>query len=172
MTTHEFLDRIGRHPELPLRWRAADATVPGGYHLTEVKAIRVHAMDCGGGAAHWNETVLQILPPAADRGEASMTVAKFLEIYRRVADAVPVAADGHLRVEYGEVGRPAIGYLVDAVEVDAEGVRVRLVPPTVACKGADPTARDVPVLRDAPTDATSDAGCCGTPVAVAGGGCC
>lgn len=176
MTTHEFLDRIGSRPELPLRWWTADGPVRGGYHVTEIKATRVHAMDCGGAAAHWDETVLQILPPAVDLGEAPMRVAEFLAIHRRVAATVPVAGDGHLRVEYGEPGRPAIGYLVDAVEVDAQGVQVRLVPPTVACKGADRAVGDLPVLRDPVLrdggPAPADLGCCGAPRPRAAGGCC
>ena len=172
MTTRDFLDQISPHEQRPLRWRADDTLVPGGYHLTEIKATQVHAMDCGGSAGRWDETVLQILPPAVDADEASMTVAKFLAIFTRVATAVPLADGAHVRIEYGRIGQPAVGYLIDGIEVDAQGVEVRLAPPTVACKGADPTVEDVPVLRERPAEAAGSVACCGTPVAVAEGACC
>ncbi len=172
MTTREFLDQITPHDQRPLRWRAGDAFVPGGYHVTEIKATQVRAMDCGGAAARWDETVLQILPPAVAGDEPSMTVAKFMAIFTRVATAVPLADGGHVRVEYGAIGQPAVGYLVDGIEAGAQGVEVRLAPPTVACKGADPTVEDVPVLRERPAAATGNGACCGTPVAVAEGACC
>lgn len=172
MTTRELLDQIGPHDQRPLRWRVGDTFVPGGYHVTEIKAAAVHAMDCGGAAGRWDETVLQILPPAAaGDDEPPMTVATFLAIVARVAAAVPLADGAHVRVEYGAIGQPAVAYLVDAVEVGAQGVEVRLAPPTVACKGADPTVEDVPVLRERPA-AADPAACCGTPVAHAEGACC
>ena len=64
MTTQEFLDRIGGHPERPLRWRTAAGPVQSGYHVTEIEATRPHAMVCGGAATQWDETVLQTVPPA------------------------------------------------------------------------------------------------------------
>lgn len=159
MTTREFLDQITPHGQRPLRWRADDAFVPGGYHVTEIKATQVYAMDCGGSAGRWDETVLQILPPAVAGDESSMTVAKFMAIFTRVASAVPLSDGGHVRVEYGPIGRPAVGYLVDAITVDAHGVEVRLAPPTVACKGADPTVEDVPVLSERSV-AVAEGACC------------
>lgn len=174
MTTRDFLEQIAPHADRPLRWFPGSDPVPGGYHVTEIKATTVHAMDCGGASASWDETVLQILPPAAASDEPPMAVAKFRSIFDRVAAGVPVREGAYVRVEYGEIGAPAVGYLVDTVEVGEDGVAVRLLPPTVACKGADPSVEDVPVLRErtkAAAPAMADA-CCGTPVATAGGGCC
>lgn len=172
MTTREFLDQLIPHDQLPLRWRAGDAAVPGGYHVTEIKATEVHAVDCGGSTGRWDETVLQVLPPAGAGDEPSMTVAKFLAIYARVSQALTLSDGAHVRVEYGPIGQPAVGDLIDAIEVGAKGVEVLLAPPTVACKGADPTIEDVPVLRERPAAAAPDATCCGTPVAHAERACC
>ncbi len=172
MTTHDFLERLEPLADHPLRWLPGAEPVPGGYHVTEIKATTVHAMDCGGASASWDETVLQILPPASASDEPPMTVAKFLAIFGRVAAGVPVRDGAYVRVEYGEVGAPAVGYLVDTVEVGDDGVTVHLLAPTVACKGADPTVSDVPVLRERPAAAAATASCCGTPLAVANGACC
>lgn len=174
MTTREFLDRLAPHAELPLTWRPDGVPVPPGYHVTEIKSASVHAMDCGGRAARWHETVLQVLPPVAPSDEAPMTVAKFLAIFRRVASGVPIEEDAHVRVEHGEIGRAAVGYLVEGIDAGPHGLDVRLAPPVVACKGADPTLEDIPVLRERTAEEAiaGPSSCCGSELSVAGGGAC
>lgn len=174
MTTREFLDRLAPHAELLLTWWADGAAVPAGYHVTEIKSAAVRAMDCGGRAARWHETVLQVLPPVAPSGEAPMKVAKFLSIFGRVAAGVPIEEDAHVRVEHGALGRPAVGYLIEEIGVGPHGVEVRLAPPVVACKGADPTLEDIPVLRERAAEhaIAGSSACCGSGLPVAAGGAC
>ena len=47
-----------------------------------------------------------------------MNIAKFLAIYRRVAVHLPLDDEAEVRVEYGNVGRPAISYLVSRVDAE------------------------------------------------------
>jgi len=163
MTTREFLDSLVTLGSHPLRWYPDTEPVPAGYHVTEIKSVSVRSMDCGGTAAQWRETVLQVLPPSGASAAAPMSVAKFLSIFDRVASTVPIADDAHVRVEYGEIGAPAIAYLVESVDVEEDGVAVRLRPPAVACKGSGVSLGDVPVLLEpvnlAPHSGTD--GCCG-----------
>lgn len=163
MTTREFLDSLVTLGNRPLRWYPGTEPVPGGYHVTEIKSVSVQSMDCGGAAAQWRETVLQVLPPSGASAASPMSVAKFLSIFDRVASAVPIADDAHVRVEYGEIGAPAIGYLVQSVDVEEDGVAVRLRPPAVACKGSGVSLGDVPVLLEPVTLSAPSAtgGCCG-----------
>lgn len=151
MTTREFLDHLEAHAEahadLTLRFHTDETTVAPGYHVTEFKAVTVNAMDCGGQASQWRETVLQVLPPARANDDRPMSVGKFLSIYGRVAAAVPIDPEAVVRVEYGDLGRPAIAYLVSSVDAGAGTVDVHLAPPVVACKGADRSVGDVPMLR-------------------------
>ncbi|MFO7546936.1 MAG: DUF6428 family protein [Trueperaceae bacterium] len=147
MTTHEFLEHLETHTDRPLTFHTDEKAVAPGYHVTEIKAVAVHAMDCGGEASRWSETVLQVWPPARVGSDRHMSVGKFLSIYRRVAQAVPIDPEATVRVEYGDAGKSAIAYLVRSVDVGPDGVDVRLAPPAVACKGADRSVGDIPVLR-------------------------
>lgn len=167
MTTAEFIARLEPHDSEPLIFSASGARVPGGYHVTEFKVTSVNAMDCGGRAANWQELVLQVLPPAAGEVPAPMSVGKFLSIYRRVADTMPVPEGALVRVEYGAAGASAVSYPVAAIAAGAEGVIVELVAPTVACKANDHTVGNVPIVAvhavptaGARTQAPQAKGCC------------
>ena len=126
-------------------------SVAPGYHVTEVKAVRVQSMDCGGRADAWNETVVQLWSPGARPDEGYMKVGKFLGIYGRVGSSVPIDEQAVLRFEYGDVGEPAIGYLVSTVSREGGDVRVRLNAPGVACKVSAPNVENIPVLAPAAT---------------------
>lgn len=145
MTTREFLAALAPHAAAPLRFATDRGIVPPGYHVTEFKATRVTAVDCGGATTAWHETVLQVVPPAQPEA-TSMAVGKFLAIYARAAAAVEFDGGALVRIETAAPGSVAIAYPVHGVAVDEHGVTVALVPPAVACKGADPSVGDVPVL--------------------------
>lgn len=159
MTPERFLGLLAPHRSAPLVFDTGRGLVPGGYHVTEVKAVQVRAMDCGGRATAWNETVVQVWPPVRPAA-ASMSVSKFLSIYERVGAAVGIDPNSHLRVEYAAAGEAALAYLVDDVTFEDEVVRVRLSPPAVACKGGDRSVGDLPVLS-VPAPAGDGSGPCG-----------
>lgn len=148
-TTASFLDTVRHAPVLPLEFRLNGQTlVPAGYHVTEVKAVTIESMDCGGKANAWKETMVQLMDGTADEArEGFMTTQKFLSIYDRVAARIPVSAEAELRFEYGNVSSPALQYQLVSVDVRPERVVVELQVPGVMCKA---------------TGASSSAGqCCG-----------
>lgn len=124
-----------------------------GYHVTEVKAVTTEAMDCGGVADQWRETVIQLWNPGEEPESGHMAAGKFLAIYDRVAAHVPVAAEAEVRFEYGDLGRPAIHYHVADVEPDGERLLVHLRAPLVTCKARD---RDALACRGG----ADDENCC------------
>lgn len=146
MTTGEFLASLVPYGKESLGFATDQAHVAPGYHLTEIKSIVVRAMDCGGKASEWGETVLQVLP--GPEGDAErMDVAKFLSIYDRAAQALMLDKEAQVRVEYGEVGESAVSYLVSAVSPMNGEVVVKLAAPAVACKGADRSVGNIPLVR-------------------------
>lgn len=147
-----FLNTVRRTPALPLEFRLnGQNLVPAGYHVTEVKAVTIESMDCGGQANAWKETVVQLMDGTPDEArEGFMTTQKFLSIYDRVAARIPVSAEADIRFEYGNVSSPALQYQLVQVDVQAERVVVELQVPGVMCKA---------------TGASSNAGQCCGPVA-------
>ena len=145
-STQEFLETITPHRDFPLVFVLNDEPlVPAGYHVTEVKAVLIEAMDCGGQADTWRETIVQLAEGSAeDAAHGFMTVEKFLSIYGKVAGHVPVRGASEVRFEYGTATRPAIQFFVDGVRLEPGRVVVSLLEPGVTCKAndraADPSA--------------------------------
>ena len=135
-TTASFLDTVRHAAVLPLEFRLnGQALVPAGYHVTEVKAVTIESMDCGGKANAWKETVVQLMDGTPDEAHAGfMTTQKFLDIYDRVAARIPVHGEAEIRFEYGNVSSPAMQYQLVSVDVQAERVVVELQVPGVMCK--------------------------------------
>lgn len=148
-TTSSFLKTVRDAPDLPLEFRLnGRPLVPAGYHVTEVKAVTIESMDCGGKANAWKETVVQLMDGTPDEArEGFMTTRKFLSIYDRVAARIPVHGHAEIRFEYGNVSNPALQYQLLSVDPQPERVVVELQLPGVMCKA---------------TGASSSAGqCCG-----------
>lgn len=63
MNLRTFLSAPEPFPTRALIFDLGEQRVSPGYHLTEVKAVNVSAMDCGTSSAAWSETVLQLWAP-------------------------------------------------------------------------------------------------------------
>ena len=154
MTTQDFLRALEPYLGKALIFDLGETHVNPGYHVTEVKAATVHAMDCGGQGSEWSETTLQLwVPVEADDKDGYMSVGKFLGIYRRVAASVPIVGSAEMRVEYGEVGAPAVSYLVEEFKAGEDALTVSLTPPAVTCKAIERSVGAIPVVNQA-------SGCC------------
>jgi hypothetical protein len=129
MTTAEFLARLEQHRDHRLAFGAGGSSVAPGYHVTEIKAATIHAVDCGGRSTAWNETTLQLSSPEGSDGAELMGVAKFLSIYDRVGTMAPIDAQARLRVEYGPPGEVAVSYVVTDVVRETTGCSTSVSPP-------------------------------------------
>ena len=145
--TDDFLAAVrAAPPDYRLVFQLDGASlVSPGYHVTEVKSVLTQAMDCGGVADQWRETIIQLWNPGDDPVREHMAAGKFLAIYDRVAAHVPVSAGAEVRFEYGDLGRPEVHYHVADVESDGkERLLVHLRAPAVTCKARD---RDASACR-------------------------
>ena len=154
ITIKEFLDtlRAVQSDQTIVFQLHKERLVAAGYHVTEVKAVNYSAMDCGGVADRWDETLIQLWNPSDEPERDDMKVAKFLAIYDRVAEHVPVSDDSELRFEYGDGHRPAIAYHVERLESRGPLILVELRAPAVTCKARDHKNAAAP---------TNQARCCG-----------
>jgi len=138
-TTLAFHTALSGQAQRPLEfWLNGELLVGPGYHVTEVKAVTIEAMDCGGKAASWRETVIQLMDGSTEEAKAGfMTSRKFLAIYDRVTRKIPVRDEAEVRFEYGNDRSPALQYHVRQIEAQAERVIVHLQTPGVQCKAGD-----------------------------------
>lgn len=162
-STHAFLAELRGIDQRPLEFHLRGAAlVSAGYHVTEVKAVTIEAMDCGGQAAVWRETVIQLMDGSAEEaGAGFMTNRKFLAIYDRAAKQLPVRDTAEVRFEYGNAGTPAMQYHVTHTELQPERIIVHLQTPGVQCKAGE--ACGVPTQAAAEASCAPESGCCTPP---------
>lgn len=139
LSTAEFVEALRVQPQRPLEfWLHGERLVGAGYHLTEISAVNVESVDCGGMVNAWRETVFQVMdgtPEEAGRG--FMTTRKVLAIYERVAGKISLDTAAPVRFEYGNLLRPAVRYGVEGLQLDSERLIVHLSLPGVQCKAGD-----------------------------------
>jgi hypothetical protein len=137
-TARGFLQELRSNLSTPLVFTLPNGqTVPEGYHLTELKSVTVQAMDCGGRADTWDETIMQLWSAPEGEPGRQMTGKKFLEITDQVMKAVPVNLEAALKIEYGLGGEPAAHYQVGSLRFEAGVLNAQLEPLSVTCKARD-----------------------------------
>ncbi|GAA5512333.1 hypothetical protein Dcar01_01047 [Deinococcus carri] len=161
-TTHTLLDTLRAQPQRPLEFHLhGERLVPPGYHVTEVKAVTVESMDCGGKANAWRETIIQLMDGSAEEAQAGfMTNRKFLAIYDRVVKHISVRDEAEVRFEYGNSVTSAMQYHVTHIEPQAERVIVHLRTPGVQCKAGDACGQPT-TSAEAEDACAPGSGCCG-----------
>ncbi|MEO1313895.1 MAG: DUF6428 family protein [Pseudomonadota bacterium] len=118
-------------PDLPLTFVFADGHIAGGLHITELRAARIDAIDCGGNRDDWRETVLEVL----DGGAAPMSARKAAEILDRSLSALPQLAEGRLIVA-ATPGNGPLRRSTVTPDLTAEALRLHLSPERAQCKPA------------------------------------
>jgi hypothetical protein len=137
MKTGELISELRRVPSNQLIFVNLDGqTVHRGYHLTELKAVSLHTVDCGGQTNQWQETIAQLWVPS-DPDPDYMTVGKFLKIFDKVSGMIPLNLEAEIRIEYGDDNFFPSAYRVETVAQEQGVTRVSLVPPATTCKARD-----------------------------------
>src|SRR5260370_35236164 len=90
MKTNKFIAELGAALENRLLFVDRDGnSIHVGYHLTELKAVSLQTVDCGGQRNHWQEIIVQLwVPPQAD--DDYMTAAKFFSIFTQMRGMIPL----------------------------------------------------------------------------------
>jgi hypothetical protein len=137
MKTSDFIKTLRSSPNKSLVFVNDEGTsIHSGYHLTELKAASLDAVDCGGQKNQWKETIVQLwVPEEAD--DDFMTAGKFLSIHDKVGGMIAIDPGADVRIEYGDENFFPSNYDVDLVTQDDETIRVQLRPPQTTCKARD-----------------------------------
>ncbi|GAA0514203.1 DUF6428 family protein [Deinococcus depolymerans] len=161
-TTGALITALRTLPQRPLQFHLhGQVLVPAGYHVTEVKAVTIEAMDCGGTANAWRETVIQLMDGSAEEAKAGfMTNRKFLAIYDRVVKHIPVRDEAEVRFEYGSTSAPALQYHVTHIDIQPDAITVHLRTPGVRCKAGDACGLPAGAAGAAGDSCEPASGCC------------
>ena len=137
MKTNEFIAELRRAPENQLVFTDGKGqAVHAGYHLTELKAVSLDTVDCGGRTNRWQETIVQLwVPSNADNNY--MTAGKFLKIFDKVRGMIPLNFDAAIRVEYGDEDFFPSTYDVRSIAHAEDVTLVLLQAPGTTCKARD-----------------------------------
>jgi hypothetical protein len=137
MKTNEFIAELRRAPENQLVFVDGNGhAVHAGYHLTELKAVSLDTVDCGGQTNRWQETIVQLWVPA-NADNDYMTAGKFLKIFDKVGGMIPLNFDASIRVEYGDEDFFPATYDVRSITRGEDLTRVLLQAPETTCKARD-----------------------------------
>jgi hypothetical protein len=146
--------------DAPLVFHYDGRPVKPGYHVTEVKAGRFSALDCGANPEAWSEIFVQLWD-IDQENRTHMPAGKFHAIIRKVTEHVRLDGTAKLTFEVSDGVRPMQLYRASLPKLRTGAVHVELLPCPASCKPRD---------RWLAESVTEAAACCGP--AAAKGGCC
>ncbi len=135
ITIGGLLGFLDAHSDKPLVFSYDGQAVQPGYHVTEVKAGKFAALDCGANPESWTEMFVQLWDVNEDG--THMPCRKFSAIVRKVADHVALDYDAKLTFEVSDGVRPMQLYRAAIPETTPTEVRVTLSPHPASCKPRD-----------------------------------
>ena len=154
----ELLARLSGQKEKPLVFFYDGHPVKPGYHVTEVKAGRFAALDCGANPESWTEIFVQLWDVDED-GRTHMPSAKFSAIVRKVSEHVGLPKTARLTFEVSDGVAPMALYCASTPSVQGGVVRIELSPRPASCKPRDRWLEEQ--ARTASSCCAETSTCCG-----------
>lgn len=140
ITIGELLAALDDAPETPLVFSYDGRDVRPGYHVTEVKAGRFEALDCGANPESWTEIFIQLWDVSEDR--AHMAAGKFVKIIGKVIEHVDLDRGAKLTFEVSDGVQPMQLHRAALPRIEDGQVRVALTPRPASCKPRDRWLQD------------------------------
>lgn len=135
ITIASLLGFLADHKDRPLVFFHDGRPVRPGYHVTEVKAGRFDALDCGANPESWSEIFIQLWDVDEDR--MHMPAGKFAAIIRKVTEHVGLDHTARLTFEVSDGVRPMQLYRAALPETVDGAIHVMLSPRPASCKPRD-----------------------------------
>jgi len=163
MKTQEFLALLKANQNKSLLFEYTPGQLVGAnYHITEVKHLKIDAVDCGANTDTWNETLIQLWESPSEIGKTEyMSANKALGILGKVGTMKPYDLNSEVKIEYGNALFHTAHLFIDDHEIRGNNLLLKLVVTKTDCKAKDTCG--VPET----VEAIAEEACC-TP----GGGCC
>lgn len=162
MTTKEFLKVLKDNPTKQLVFEYKPKSLVGAnYHITEVKNISVEAVDCGGRADAWEETVIQLWESPSEIGKTTyMSASKASQILNRVHRMRAMNMDSILKFEYGNTNFHTAQLPVNSFKLEEDRLLISLTTDQTDCKAKTECGLPEEVLSQESIVCTPDSGCC------------
>ena len=136
MKTHEFLALLREHSAKELIFEyLPNKHVGANYHITEVKNTHIEAVDCGGRADSWNETIVQLWESPTEKDKTHyLSAFKALSIFNKVHSIKPMDTEAEIKFEYGNARFHTAQLFVNDSQITGKTLIIKLgVLPTL-CK--------------------------------------
>ncbi|CDM55954.1 MULTISPECIES: DUF6428 family protein [Rhizobium] len=131
-----LLSTLADAKDSPLIFYYDGQPVKPGYHVTEVKAGRFSALDCGANPEAWTEIFIQLWD--IEEGDRThMPAGKFSAIIRKVTEHVKLDDSAKLTFEVSDGVQPMQLYRAAMPTLRAGTVHVELSPRPASCKPRD-----------------------------------
>lgn len=88
--------------DVSIRFQSDEGLVGPGFHITELKAAKIEAIDCGGALDQWDEVILQLMD--GHQGQP-MRADRLRSILRHSIGKIPALAEADVRVEFAHGNR-------------------------------------------------------------------
>jgi hypothetical protein len=135
ITIGELLGFLAAHKDKPLIFSYDGQIIRSGYHVTEVKAGRFAALDCGANLESWPEIFVQLWDIGG--GQAHMPAGKFSAIIRKVSEHVALEPSAKLTFEVSDGIRPMQLHRASLPRIADSAVHVALTARPASCKPRD-----------------------------------
>ncbi|MBT8184728.1 MAG: hypothetical protein KJN76_07795 [Eudoraea sp.] len=162
MKTQEFLELLeqNQHKSLIFEYRPGKL-VGANYHITEVKNIRIDAVDCGAGTDSWKETVIQLWESPKERDKIEyMSAFKALGILNKVHKIRPMELGAEVKFEYSNSHFHTAQLFVNEVEVEDRRLLIRMGVEQTDCKAKETCGPAVEIAVKAEACCEPGSGCC------------
>lgn len=163
MKTQELFDLLKAHQEKSVLFEyAPNALVGANYHITEVKHIKIDAIDCGANADAWNETIIQLWESPKEIGKRDyMSAYKALSILNKVGRMKTYDLEAEVKFEYSNATFHTAQLFVNDFEIKGKDLIVKLAIEKTKCKAPDTCG--VPEEKEVVAEASCcspESGCC------------
>ncbi|HTO31147.1 MAG TPA: DUF6428 family protein [Pararhizobium sp.] len=154
-----LLAALDASPDAPLVFSYDGADIKPGYHITEVKAGRFSALDCGANPEAWSEIFVQLWD--IEEGDRThMPARKFASIVRKVAEHVALDGSARLTFEVSDGVAPMQLHKAASPVVRGGALHVNLCPRPASCKPRDRWLAETVKQASSCCGPTSGARCC------------
>lgn len=161
MKTSELFDLLRQHQEKPLLFEyAPNLLVGANYHITEVKHIKIEAVDCGAGTDSWNETIIQLWESPEEILKAEfMQTAKALSILDKVGQMKAYDLEADVKFEYSNANFHTAQLFVTGFSLKGGNLLIKLDVNPTDCKAKETCGVAEPTMAYS-NECSPGSGCC------------